>query len=86
MTNINIETVSISIGFPDFFKYLSEIDESQISVIGMESNIYYSLGSFNYKAKQAYNEAVEAIEDAKKGFVYTTDKDWSEIYGSKFGN
>jgi hypothetical protein len=43
-------------------------------------------GGFQYKAKQAYNKAVEAIghETADEKREYSAKAAWREIFGSKF--
>ena len=69
----------------DFFKYLSEIDVNQ--------SVWYVMGSgrkiidngyFQYKAKQAYNASLEAIEYEKKDYEWSANEKWREIYGTKF--
>lgn len=68
----------------DFFRYLSEQNANQTMWQAMGSNRYfYHGGSFVYKAKVAYNIAVEATE---KGTEYpaTAKSKWRQIYGSSF--
>lgn len=67
----------------DFFKYLSEqnSDQSFWYALGSSQKVYRK-GNFEYKAKQCYNLALEAIE--KEQYPYTAKSKWREIYGSKF--
>lgn len=67
----------------DFFKYLSEQDSYQLFWFALGSNQkVYRKGSFEYKAKQCYKIAVEAI--SKQNYPYTAKSKWREIYGTKF--
>lgn len=68
----------------DFFKYLSEQDTKQTIWHAMGSGRYiYHSGSFIYKAKTAYSNAVTAIEK-ESAFPTTAKSKWREIYGNKF--
>lgn len=69
----------------DFFKYLSEIraDQNQWQVMGSNRYIYRT-GSFEIKAKKAYELACEAINSQKEGHEFTAKSKWREIYGYKF--
>jgi hypothetical protein len=70
----------------DFFKYLKETDSDQHSWQVMGSGRYIiDVGYFQYKATQAYNKALEAIEYENKGYEYSANEKWKEIYGTKFG-
>lgn len=69
----------------DFFKYLSNLDSSR--------SYWYAPGSwkqvsnsgyFQYKAKQAYNTALTAIQNVTDGYEYTAKSHWREIYGTDF--
>jgi hypothetical protein len=73
--------------FRDFFQFLSAQDTGQ--------TIYYSIGSnrlmnnqgmFEYKAKVAYNKAVQAIEYATNGYEYSAKATWREVFGNVFPN
>ena len=68
----------------DFFKYLSEQSESKTYWLSPGARQYvYRKGNFEYKAKQAYNLAVEAIAK-EKDYPTTAKSKWKEIYGTKF--
>jgi hypothetical protein len=69
----------------DFFKYLADQNTDQAYWQAPGSNQYvYRKGSFEYKAKQAYKSALEAIESEGKGNDYTANQKWREIYGYSF--
>ena len=69
----------------DFFNYLSKITTSQNQWKVMGSGRYvYRTGSFELKAKKAYELACEAIDAESKGYEYTAKSKWREIYGFKF--
>jgi len=67
----------------DFFKYLSEqnTDQEFWYALGSYQKVYRK-GAFEYKAKQCYKIALEAIE--KQDYPYTAKSKWREIYGTKF--
>lgn len=68
----------------DFFKFLSEQSETHNYWLSPGARQYVSrTGKFEYKAKQAYNLALEAI-DREKDYPYTAKGKWREIYGTKF--
>ena len=69
----------------DFFKYLSEQDDTQSYWTAVGSGQYiYSKGKFTAKAKTAYDNALIAIEKEDKGYSYTANCYWRAIYGTKF--
>lgn len=69
----------------DFFKYLSEQNDTQSYWIAVGSGQYiYPKGKFSAKAKTAYNNALIAIEKEDKGYSYTANDYWRAIYGTKF--
>ncbi|WP_253198394.1 hypothetical protein [Clostridium gasigenes] len=69
----------------DFFKYLKELDKSQIRWLVPGSDRYiYETNNFNYKATISYNKSLEAIEAEDKGYSSTSKSKWREIYGTKF--
>lgn len=69
----------------DFFKYLSEQDDTQSYWIAVGSGQYiYPKGRFSAKAKTAYDNALKAIEYEDKKLEYTANCYWKDIYGSKF--
>ena len=68
----------------DFFKNLSEQNSEQSYWLSPGARQYvWRKGKFEYKAKQCYNIAVEAIAK-EKDYPYTAKSKWREIYGSKF--
>ncbi len=68
----------------DFFKYVYNQPTAQCKWKVMGSNRYIiCLGNFQTKAKRAYENSLEAIENETK-YPYTANKNWREIYGSKF--
>lgn len=69
----------------DFFKYLSEQNDTQSYWIAVGSGQYiYPKGKFSAKARTAYNNALIAIEKEDKGYSYTANDYWRAIYGTKF--
>jgi len=68
----------------DFFKYLSERNTEQAFwyALGSGQKVYRK-GLFEYKAKQCYNLALEAISKQDK-YPYSAKSKWREIYGTKF--
>jgi hypothetical protein len=68
----------------DFFKYLTEQKSEQSYWLSPGARQYvWRKGNFEYKAKQCYNLAVEAIEK-EKDYPYTAKSKWRAIYGTKF--
>lgn len=69
----------------DFFAYLMSIPTTQSSYRVMGSNRYITdNGYFQYKAKQAYNLALEAIEADQNKFNWKRNSKFREIYGTRF--
>lgn len=69
----------------DFFAYLMSIPSTQSSYRVMGSNRYITdNGYFQYKAKQAYNLALEAIEADQNKFNWKRNSKFREIYGTRF--
>jgi len=69
----------------DFFSYLKNQKETQAYWYALGSNqLVYRKGNFEYKAKIAYNKAVEAIEFQRNNQHYSAKQKWREIYGYKF--
>lgn len=67
----------------DFFKYLSEQSATQSYWLSPGAGQYvWRKGNFEYKAKQAYNIALEAI--TKENYPITAKSKWREIYGTSF--
>lgn len=68
----------------DFMKYLSEIPTSQHRWQAMGSGRYITYnGKFQFKAKQAYETALEAISNESIS-PYIANMKWREIYGNRF--
>jgi hypothetical protein len=71
----------------DFFEYLKNRNEEQLHWISPGGKQYvYRKGKFEYKAKQCYNKALEAIEYEGKNQEWSANQKWREIYGTKFPN
>lgn len=69
----------------DFFAYLKNIPSSQISYKVMGSNRYITdIGSFQKKAKLAYDLALGAIEADSKGYNWLRNFKYREIFGTRF--
>jgi hypothetical protein len=69
----------------DFFQYLSNIDSNRSYWYAPGSNrCVYNSGYFQFKAKQAYDKAQEAIEDEKSGYNALAKSEWRDIYGTDF--
>jgi hypothetical protein len=69
----------------DFLKFLYEQnrDRAYWYAPGSNQRVYRS-GIFEYKAGQAYREALEAIERETQGLEYSTNEHWKNIFGSSF--
>lgn len=73
--------------YRDFFKWMSEQDKEQSYWKAPGSGQYvYGKGLFQYKAKQCYNLAVEAIgyETADPKKEWFAKNKWREIFGTKY--
>lgn len=69
----------------DFLKYLYERDRERAYWYAPGSNQrVYRSGIFEYKAGQAYREALEAIECEMQGWEYSANEHWKNIFGSVF--
>ncbi len=69
----------------DFFEYLMNQKPDQTYWLAPGSNQkVYRKGGFEYKATQAYNLCLEAIEDEEAKYEYSANKKWREIFGNKF--
>jgi len=71
----------------DFFKWMSEQDKEPSYWKAPGSGQYvYGKGLFQYKAKQCYNLAVEAIgyETADPKKEWSAKNKWREIFGTKY--
>lgn len=69
----------------DCFEYLKNQDPNQTywKAIGSRQHVWRS-GSFESKAKTAYELSVKAIKSTSDGYFWTATQEWREIYGSKF--
>ena len=71
----------------DFFLYLSSQNPQQEHWLAVGSRQYICRkGYFEYKAKQCYNLALEAIEYESKSMNYSATQTWREIYGTDYPN
>ncbi|MBU3137571.1 nucleotidyltransferase [Clostridium gasigenes] len=69
----------------DFFKYLKDIEKSQLHWLAPGSNRYVIKdGNFQDKALEAYNKSLEAITYEDNNNSYSAKMKWREIYGTKF--
>lgn len=69
----------------DFFAYLMNIPSTQSTFLVMGSNRYITdNGYFQYKAKQAYNLAIEAIDADQNKYYWTRNEKYRSIYGTRF--
>lgn len=69
----------------DFFKYLMNQNTAQEYWLSPGANQYvYRKGGFEYKAKQCYNIALEALEFESKDQQWSANQQWRKIYGTKF--
>jgi len=69
----------------DFFEYLKDQNEEQEYWLAPGSNQRVNRkGKFNYKAKLAYNNILEAIEYESKNMPHSANNKWREVFGSKF--
>jgi hypothetical protein len=68
----------------DFFLFLSQQKSDQSYWLSPGARQYvWRTGNFEYKAKQCYNIALDAISH-EKDYPYTAKAKWGEIYGTKF--
>lgn len=71
----------------DFFQYLSNQNTQQEYWLAVGSKQYiYRKGKFEYKSKQCYYLALEAIEYESKSMNYSATQKWREIYGTDYPN
>lgn len=69
----------------DFLLYLSNQNTDKQYWLAVGSNQYvYRKGTFEHKAKQCYNLAVEACNLEADNKDYSANQKWREIYGTKF--
>lgn len=69
----------------DFLLYLSNQDTNKQYWTAPGSGSYvYKIGSFQYKAKQAYNVSLEAIDHDSNSRPYSASSKWREIFGTKY--
>jgi len=71
----------------DFLEYLKNQNGTQQYWISPGGKQYvWRKGNFEYKAKQCYNKALEAIEYESKNQEWSANQKWREIYGTKFSS
>lgn len=69
----------------DFFDFLSGVDDQQGFWYAVGSNQkIFPRGTFSYKAKRAYNIALEAMAFENNKYEWSANQKWREIYGTKF--
>ena len=69
----------------DFFDYLSKVDDQQSYWYAVGSNqLIFPRGNFSYKALRTYNLAVDALALEAKGYEWSANRKWREIYGTNF--
>ncbi|HAT8701710.1 TPA: nucleotidyltransferase [Legionella pneumophila subsp. pneumophila] len=69
----------------DFFEFIKNQKSTQNYWIAPGSAQYvWRKGTFEYKALQCHNLAIEAIKYEEKNMPYTADDYWRKIYGNKF--
>lgn len=69
----------------DFFEYLKNLSTTQQYWLSPGAHQYvWKKGEFNYKALRCYNISLEALEDESKGYEWSANQKWREIYGTKF--
>lgn len=67
----------------DFFKFLLDESEKRYWLTPGSSRYVYKNGEFKFKAKKAYEIAIEATDNYEEFPCYSKGK-WREIYGTKF--
>lgn len=69
----------------DFFEYLKDRNEEQEYWLAPWSNQRVNRKwKFNYKATQAYNNILEAIDAEDKKYDFTANQKWRAVFGTKF--
>lgn len=69
----------------DFFLYLSNRDSAKTYWLAPGSSQYvYRTGAFEYRAKQAYNLALEAIDHEQNNRPHSERGKWREIFGTTY--
>lgn len=69
----------------DFFYYMANQSATQDYWLAPGSNRrVYTEGNFQYKALRCYNISVAAIDHEVKEEIWSANKSWVEIFGSKF--
>jgi len=69
----------------DFFFYLKNQSANQTTwyAIGSGQSIF-NPGNFRFKATQAYNKSLEAINFESDGMTWSSKQKWKDIYGYRF--
>lgn len=69
----------------DFFEYLKNLSTTQQYWLSPGAHQYvWKKGEFYYKALRCYNISLEALENESKGYEWSANQKWREIYGTKF--
>lgn len=71
----------------DFMQYLGSQDTKQSYWRALGSGQYvHRKGIFEYKARQCYNLALQAIQQESNGYTWSARQTWREIYGTTYGS
>jgi Second Messenger Oligonucleotide or Dinucleotide Synthetase domain len=71
----------------DFFKYVSDQDSNKKYWLASGScQQVYRQGNFEYKAKQCYDLALDAIKYQSMNMNHSANQKWREIYGAGYPN
>lgn len=68
----------------DFFDFLIRQSEQEYWYTPGSNRRISSPINFAYKAKQAKERALKAIQYEREGYQYSSNKEWREIFGTKF--
>ncbi len=69
----------------DFFEFLKNLNTEQNYWFAPGSNKFvYKESNFQYKAKIAYQNALDAIESANNDYEWSYKSYWRNIYGTRF--
>lgn len=68
----------------DFMKYLIDHSDQDYWYVPGSNWKVSKKYSFKKEANEAYNNALEAIDDEQSKYYYSAKENWRKIYGSKF--
>lgn len=68
----------------DFFDFLIEQSDKTYWYVPGSNRRIEATHNFSYKAKQAKNLALKAIEYESNGNEYSSKREWRELFGTKF--